>query len=122
MWESLLYRFGTLFAERLGHHIRHASKIYENAAPGLLEYVFVDAPALLDTDGPERAGHRLILDGDTGQASARISYADLGAVFLEIENRKDGCVGKSVFMSTIGTVREMGYFTVVSTWRFKGRV
>lgn len=86
--------------------LEKASKIYENAAPGLLEYVFVDAPALFDADGPERTGHRLILDGDTGEASAGVNYADLGAAFLEIVDRKDECAGKSVGVSATGTVRE----------------
>lgn len=86
--------------------LEKASKIYENATPGLLEYVFVDAPALFDADGPERTGHRLILDGDTGEASAGVNYADLGAAFMEIVDRKDECAGKSVGVSATGTVRE----------------
>ena len=86
--------------------LEKASKIYENAAPGSLEYVFVDAPALFDADGPERTGHRLILDGDTGEASAGVNYADLGAAFIEIVDRKDECAGKSVGVSATGTVRE----------------
>jgi putative NADH-flavin reductase len=86
--------------------LEKASKIYENAAPGLLEYVFVDPPALFDADGPERTGHRLILDGDTGEASAGVNYADLGAAFMEIIDRKNECVGKSVGVSATGTVRE----------------
>jgi hypothetical protein len=86
--------------------LEKASKIYESAPPGLLEYVFVDAPALFDADGLERTGHRLILDGDTREASAGVNYADLGAAFLEIVDRKDECAGKSVGVSATGTVRE----------------
>lgn len=86
--------------------LEKASKIYQNAAPGLLEYAFVDAPALFDADGLERTGHRLILDGDTGEASAGVNYADLGAAFMEIADRKDECAGKSVGVSATGAVRE----------------
>ena len=86
--------------------LEKASKVYESAAPGLLEYVFVDAPALFDANGSGRTGHRLILDGDTGEASAGVNYADLGAAFMEIVDRKDECAGKSVGVSATGTVRE----------------
>lgn len=86
--------------------LEKASKMYEAATPGLLDYVFVDPPGLFDSDGPERTGHRLILDGDTGEASAGVNYADLGAAFMEIVDRKDECVGKSVGVSATGAVRE----------------
>jgi hypothetical protein len=86
--------------------LEKASKIYEDAASGLLDYVFVDPPALFDAEGPERTGHRLILEGDTGEASAGVNYADLGAAFMEILDRKDECVGKSVGVSATGAVRE----------------
>jgi putative NADH-flavin reductase len=86
--------------------LEKASKLYENASPGLLDYVFVDPPALFDAEGPERTGHRLILEGDTGEASAGVNYADLGAAFMEILDRKDECVGKSVGVSATGAVRE----------------
>jgi putative NADH-flavin reductase len=103
--------------------LEKASKIYENAAPGLLEYVFVDPPALFDADGPERTGHRLILDGDTGEASAGVNYADLGAAFMEIVDRKDECAGKSVGVSATGTVREQWGTLLWYQWEgLKGRV
>jgi oxidoreductase AflX len=86
--------------------LEKASKIYENATMGLLDYVFVDPPALFDAEGPERTGHRLILGGDTGEASAGVNYADLGAAFVEIADRKAEFVGKSVGVSATGKVRE----------------
>lgn len=86
--------------------LEKASKIYENEAAGLLDYVFVDPPALFDADGPERTGHRLILDGDTGEASAGVNYADLGVAFVEIADRKVELAGKSVGVSATGKVRE----------------
>jgi putative NADH-flavin reductase len=86
--------------------LEKASKVYEDAAPGLLDYVFVDPPALFDAEGPERTGHRLILEGDSGEASAGVNYADLGAAFMEIVERREECAGKSVGVSATGAVRE----------------
>lgn len=86
--------------------LEKASKIYENAATALLDVVFVDPPALFDAEGPERTGHRLILGGDTGEASAGVNYADLGAAFVEIAGRKAEFAGKSVGVSATGKVRE----------------
>lgn len=86
--------------------LEKASRIYENAATGLFDYVFVDPPALFDSDGTERTGHRLISAGDTGEASPGVNYADLGAAFVEIADRKAEFAGKSVGVSATGKVRE----------------
>jgi hypothetical protein len=86
--------------------LEKATKIYEDLAAGLLEYIFVDAPALFDSEGVERTGHRLITKGDTGVASAGINYADLGAAFIELAERKDEFKGMGVGVSATGAVRE----------------
>lgn len=103
---SLVRRWLWFVLYHIYSDLEKASKIYEDAPLGLLEYVFVDPPALFDAEGPERTGHRLILDGDSGEASAGVNYADLGAAFIEIVDRKDECVGKSVGVSATGAVRE----------------
>lgn len=103
--------------------LEKASKIYADAASGLLDYVFVDPPGLFDADGPERTGHRLILGGDTGEASAGVNYADLGAAFLEIVERKGECAGKGVGVSATGKVREdWGTLMWYQVEGLKGRV
>jgi hypothetical protein len=48
----------------------------------------------------------LFTAGDTGTASAGVNYADLGAAFLEIAERKDEFKGMGVGVSATGTVRE----------------
>jgi hypothetical protein len=54
----------------------------------------------------ERTGHRLFIAGDTGTVSAGVNYADLGAAFLEIAQRKEEFAGMGVGVSATGAVRE----------------
>jgi hypothetical protein len=103
---ALLHRWLWFVLYYVYSDLEKASKIYEDEAAGLLEYVFVDAPALFDSEGVERTGHRLFTAGDTGTASAGVNYADLGAAFLEIAERKDEFKGMGVGVSATGTVRE----------------
>ncbi|KAM0718753.1 hypothetical protein Q7P37_005824 [Cladosporium fusiforme] len=86
-----------------------ASKIYETATlvdPGLLNYVFVDPPALFDAEGTERTGHRLFVAGYKGEESIGVNYADLGAAFVEIAEKKDDYTGRSVGVTGTGKLRQ----------------
>lgn len=103
--------------------LEKATNRYQNADPDLLDYIFVDPPALFDTESAERTGHRLILAGDTGDHSAGVNYADLGAAFIELAGRKKEFAGKGVGVSATGTVREeWGTLLWYQLLGLKGRV
>jgi len=80
--------------------LREACKLYESA-PGLLEYIYVDPPSIHDPDGTTPTGFELTLDGPQSEA---LSYADLGAAFVELAERKGEFVGKAVGVSATGKV------------------
>lgn len=104
---ALLYRWLWFVLYHVYSDLEKASKIYADSAADLLEYIFVDAPALFDAEGVERTGHRLLAEGDSdAAASAGINYADLGAAFVEIAQRKEEFAGKGVGVSATGAVRE----------------
>lgn len=75
----------------------------EEKSPGLLDYIFVDPPAIHDADGTTPTGFDLILDGPQNPV---LSYADLGVAFCEIAGRKDEFHGKGVGVSATGKVNE----------------
>lgn len=103
---ALVHRWLWFVLYHVYSDLEKATKIYEDSAAGLLEYIFVDAPALFDSEGVERTGHRLITKGDTGVASAGVNYADLGAAFIELAERKVEFKGMGVGVSATGAVRE----------------
>lgn len=70
-------------------------------SPGLLDYIFIDPPAIHDADGTTPTGYKLILDEKQDGA---LSYADLGAAFCEVAERRDEFVGKAVGVTATGTV------------------
>lgn len=72
-------------------------------SPELLEYVYVDPPAIHDPDGTMRTGHELYT---TGAGTPGLNYADLGAAFCEIAERRDEFVGQGVGVAATGHVRE----------------
>ena len=91
--------------------LEHACTLYESKAkelPGLLEYVFVDPPAIHDAGGTERTGHRLLTPEmqKTEPYSTSLSYADLGAAFCEVAERREEFLGQSVLVSATGKVKE----------------
>lgn len=75
----------------------------EEKSPGLLNYILVDPPALHDADGVTPTGFELMV---TGVLSPGLNYADLGAAFCEIAERKDEFNGTGVGVSATGTVNE----------------
>lgn len=91
-------------------------------APGLLQNITVDPPTIHDQDGTERTGHKLSVDDPTRDS---LNYADLGAAFCEIAERKDEFIGQAVGVSATGEVREnwpevLGYLLTASRRRVFG--
>lgn len=94
----------------------------EEKSPGLLDYIFIDPPSIHDADGTTPTGYKLILDG---QQNPVLSYADLGAAFCEVAERKDEFHGRGVGVSATGTVNEtwgvlVGYMAVGARGRVWG--
>ena len=82
-----------------------ASQLYESSkkeSPNLLEYIFVDPPALHDADGTERTGYKLVLHE---QLPENLSYADLGAAFCELAERRGEFKGKGVGVGGTGRIK-----------------
>ena len=70
-------------------------------SPGLLDYIFIDPPALHDADGTTPTGYKLLLKG---KQEAALSYPDLGASFCEVARRRDEFSGKGIGPSATGAV------------------
>ncbi|MCJ1291581.1 hypothetical protein MMC34_003126 [Xylographa carneopallida] len=104
-------------------NLDRACKIFASAAvesPGLLDYIFVDPPSIHDADGTTPTGYKLIMDG---KQEAALSYADLGAAFCEVAERRAEFAGKAVGVSATGAVTQtigtlVGYLATGA----KGRV
>ncbi|MCJ1318583.1 hypothetical protein MMC15_003913 [Xylographa vitiligo] len=100
-----------------------ACKLFASTAadsPGLLDYIFVDPPSIHDADGTTPTGYKLLLDEKQEPA---LSYADLGAAFCEVAERRDEFAGKGVAVSATGAVNHtvgtlLGYFAT----GIKGRI
>lgn len=103
------------FARNMAHftfyHIysdlKRACELYAStaaASPGLLSYIFVDPPSIHDADGTTPTGYKLFLEVAKEKQEPAISYADLGAAFCEIAERKEEFAEKGVFVSATGTV------------------
>ncbi|EME38862.1 averufin oxidase-like protein [Dothistroma septosporum NZE10] len=78
------------------------------AAKGLLSYIYVDPPTIHDAFGPNRTGHKLISckpDVCDKQETA-LSYADLGAGFVEIASRKEDFLNQPVGVTATGKAKE----------------
>ncbi|TKA34363.1 hypothetical protein B0A50_00345 [Salinomyces thailandicus] len=71
--------------------------------PGLLDFVLVDPPAIHDPQGTTRTGHRLELERNP---SSTLMYADLGAGFVEVAERRREFRGLGVGVSATGVVNE----------------
>ncbi|MCJ1396245.1 hypothetical protein MMC18_009134 [Xylographa bjoerkii] len=69
--------------------------------PALLDYIFVDPPGLHDADGTTRTGHELLV---TELPKMNLSYADLGAAFCEVAERRNEFKGMGVAVSATGPV------------------
>lgn len=95
-------------AEFIFHHcyadLRRASALFVSSSPGILHYIFVDPPAIHDPEGTTPTGFKLIVDGEGEQASA-LSYADLGAAFVEVAARREELRGREVGPTATGEVK-----------------
>jgi hypothetical protein len=93
------------------------------AEKGLLEYIYVDPPAIHDADGTAPTGYELIVDSSKGKQSDCLNYADLGVAFVEIAVRKNEFLRASVAVSATGKVKETwGTLAGYLAWGVKGRV
>lgn len=90
--------FGHCFLTFCLHHnianMKRASSLYESASketPGLYDYIFVDPPALHGAHGTQRTGYKLLttqVPNGTERHSLSLHYADLGAAFCELAERR----------------------------------
>ncbi|EME42674.1 hypothetical protein DOTSEDRAFT_175920 [Dothistroma septosporum NZE10] len=85
-----------------------ANKFYETRAaeiPGLLEYIYVDPPSIHDADGTTGpTGYRLNTEPGN-EASGELSYADLGASFVEIAEKREEYKGLGVSVTSTGKTK-----------------
>ena len=72
-------------------------------SPGLLSYIFIDPPSIHDPDGTTPTGYKLILNE---KQEPVLSYADLGAAFCEVAERREEFAGKAVGVTATGTVNQ----------------
>ncbi|KAK5134588.1 hypothetical protein LTR08_006374 [Meristemomyces frigidus] len=72
------------------------------STPGLLDYIFVDPPAIHSPDGTARTGYKL----STTEATPGVMYADLGAAFCEVAARRAEFSGRAVLVGSVGVVTE----------------
>lgn len=80
-----------------------ASALYATAAEDdVLEYIFVDPPALHDPEGAACTGYELVMEPPMGHS---LNYADLGAGFIEIAERRKEFVGRGVGIAGTGHIR-----------------
>ena len=87
-----------------------ANKIYEAKAkenPGLLDIIYVDPPAIHDEEGTTTTGFRLDTKpyNEDSAAGHNLSYADLGAAYCEIAQRRKEFVGQGVAVTATGEVK-----------------
>ncbi|KAK0984087.1 hypothetical protein LTR91_001479 [Friedmanniomyces endolithicus] len=80
---------------------KHLASMHDKT-PALLDYAFVDTFAVFDGEGTTRTGHELTLIGPLPNA---ISYADVGAGFCEIAERREEFKGKGVGVRPTGKVK-----------------
>ncbi|KAI6796466.1 hypothetical protein KC360_g4998 [Hortaea werneckii] len=108
------FQSGREWGKLVGHFVLHyvytdlqlacdllSSKVQE--APGLFDYIIVDPPSLHNAEGTTRTGYKLVLDE---MPPPCLMYADLGAAFCEIAERKDEFVGKAVGIGSTGEVTQ----------------
>ncbi|KAK4543226.1 hypothetical protein LTR36_005776 [Oleoguttula mirabilis] len=122
-------RFGCTAASFCLHYVYsdldRAAKLLQSSAasmPECLDYVFVDPPALHDADGTTRTGYELVMKGE---GTDGVSYADLGAAFCEIAEKREKFLGQGVGVSATGKVNEtwgvlIGYLSGGVKARFFG--
>lgn len=84
--------------------VDRACRLFASSAAdsqGLLHYIFIDPPSIHDADGTTPTGYKLILDE---KQEGALSYADLGAAFCEVAERRGEFGGKGIGVTATGTV------------------
>lgn len=71
----------------------------------LLNYIFIDPPSIHDAEGTTPTGYKLFTGAEQEKQEPAISYADLGAAFCEVAERKEEFWGEGVFVSATGEVK-----------------
>jgi len=84
---------------------RYYQFVAENVDRRLLNYIYVDSPSIHDF-GSKPTGFESISDVAANTPSQSISYADLGAAFVEIAARQETFRGQAVIVSATGKVEE----------------
>ncbi|GAB7343439.1 hypothetical protein MBLNU457_1466t1 [Dothideomycetes sp. NU457] len=84
--------------------LRRACELYESASSAeLLRYIYVDPPSIHDPDGTDPTGYALVVEPE-GPLTDVLSYADLGAAFVELAERRAEFVDMAVGVSATGKV------------------
>jgi len=76
-------------------------------ATRLLDFIIVDPPSIHDANGTVATGYELLLglEGEHEQQTT-LSYADLGAAFVEVAARRTELNGMEIGVSATGKVNE----------------
>ncbi|KAK6430054.1 hypothetical protein LTR95_013799 [Oleoguttula sp. CCFEE 5521] len=93
----------------------------ENGKP-LLHFIYVD-PGSLHDSGPTPTGYKFISDVMATPPQPSIGYADLGAAFVELADRREEFRGQAVIVGATGKVEEH-WLPLVSNmlWGLKARI
>jgi hypothetical protein len=112
------FLFGHVYAD-----LTVACGLFESSPEGLLQYIYVDPPAIHDPEGiAGPTGHKLLVEEGERQ-KPDISYADLGVAFCEIAERRGELRGRAVGVTATGEVRKtVGVLLGYAMVGLRGRV
>lgn len=91
-----------------------ACKLLAATGPEILHYISIDPPSIHDAEGTTRTGYKIFTDATQEKQEPAINYADLGAAFCEVAERREEFRGEAVLVSATGEVKQtwgplMGY-------------
>jgi hypothetical protein len=118
-------RWGAHFAF---HHadldLDRACKLFQCAAEErLLEVIMIDPPSIHDPEGTTPTGHRLLTEPGDVKMEMGIMYADLGAAFVEVAERRVELMGREIGVSASGQVNQTVGVLLGYGWTgLKGRI
>ncbi|KAK6440486.1 hypothetical protein LTR95_003287 [Oleoguttula sp. CCFEE 5521] len=101
---------------------KHLESVAEEGGKTLLHFIFVD-PGSIHDSGPTPTGHTFISDVKATPPQPSISYADLGAAFVQLADRRKEFRGQAVIVGATGKVEEH-WLPLVSNmlWGLKARI
>ncbi|KAK1073917.1 hypothetical protein LTR12_001324 [Friedmanniomyces endolithicus] len=112
MPSPLVKRFTVWIMYGIFDDLLKALALYTQAEKdGLLTCITVDPPAIMEPNGTEATGYKLV---QRGKAAPMIYYADFGRAMVEIGQRREEFGGKSVGVSATGAVRPE---VLINLWR-----